>query len=90
MRRALVLSLFLLLATPLDAHEASQEVLRYRWHLKGVRGAMAGLFLPNRGEGSLVTSQQAGGERCAKEGLGSHLVLQAAGGSFVVACVAAI
>ena len=61
MRRALVLSLFLLLATPLDAHEASQEVLRYRWHLKGVRGAMAGLFLPNRGEGSLVTSQQAGG-----------------------------
>ena len=61
MRRASVFCLFLLLASPLPAHEASQEVLRYRWHLKGVRGALAGLFLPNHGEGSLVTSQEAGG-----------------------------
>ena len=62
MRRLLVFALFLLLASPLPAHEESQEVLRYRWRLKGVRGAVAGLFLPNRGEGSLVTSQQAGGK----------------------------
>jgi hypothetical protein len=61
MRRASAFCLFLLLASPLAAHEASQEVLRYRWHLKGVRGALAGLFLPNHGEGSLVTSREAGG-----------------------------
>ncbi len=60
MRRALVFSLSLLLSPPVAAHEASQEVLRYRWHLKGVRGALAGLFLPNHGEGSLVTSQAGG------------------------------
>jgi hypothetical protein len=35
--------------------QATYEVLRYRWRLLGVRGALAGLFFPAHGEGTLAT-----------------------------------
>jgi len=42
------------------------EVLQYRWHLGGFLGFLAGLVLPNDGEGRLVTRQEESG-RVASE-----------------------
>jgi uncharacterized protein DUF3108 len=55
--------------------ESSYEVLRYRWRLKGVRGAVAGLFLPSQGEGSLTTAAAPNG------GLTSELLITAKAGA---------
>lgn len=37
------------------------EVIRYRWRLQGIRGVLAGMFLPNQGSGSLTTASTADG-----------------------------
>lgn len=37
------------------------EVIRYRWRLQGLRGALAGIFLPSHGRGSLTTAAGADG-----------------------------
>jgi hypothetical protein len=61
MRRALaILGLSLLLAAPAAA-AGDDEVLVYRWHLDGFLGALAGLFLPNSGEGLLTRERLADG-----------------------------
>lgn len=39
----------------------SEEVLHYGWKMEGFLGALAGLFFPNHGEGSLTTQQRQGG-----------------------------
>jgi hypothetical protein len=62
------------LAAPALGDQGSYEVLRYRWRLLGVRGALAGLFLPGRGEGSLATGEADDGR------LRSELVITSPGG----------
>lgn len=71
---ALALAALILGGAPARADQASYEVLRYRWRLLGLQGALAGFFLPNRGEGSLVTGVAEGGA------LRSELVITSPGG----------
>lgn len=51
----------LLAASPVGAREHLNEEFRYRWQLKNVMGAVAGIFLPNSGEGSLSFKTQSNG-----------------------------
>jgi hypothetical protein len=62
------------MAAPALGDQGSYEVLRYRWRLLGVRGALAGLFLPGQGEGSLATGAADDGR------LRSELVITSPGG----------
>lgn len=48
------------------------EVLQYRWHLGGFLGFLAGLVLPNNGEGRLVTRKQANGRVASELLITSH------------------
>jgi len=41
-------------AAPMERTSSLDEQFQYRWQLKNFVGAMAGLFLPNQGEGSLT------------------------------------
>ncbi|HYG61156.1 MAG TPA: DUF3108 domain-containing protein [Thermoanaerobaculia bacterium] len=51
----------LLAAAPVAAQaEKRNEEFRYRWQLKNFVGAVAGLFLPNQGEGSLTFTRNNG------------------------------
>ena len=51
----------LFLAPSLGLSEARrEEEFQYRWQLKNLVGAVAGMFLPNRGEGSLTFRQTNG------------------------------
>jgi hypothetical protein len=71
------LLLFPALGGSVEGQPANEE-FRYRWQLKNFMGAIAGLFLPNQGEGSL-TFRQANGH------LKSELVItsaQSEGGYF--------
>jgi hypothetical protein len=63
-RTALVAGVLLLLA--LAAHAADpaklqNEEFQYRWQLRNFLGTIAGLFLPNRGEGSLTFKPMSNG-----------------------------
>jgi hypothetical protein len=63
-RTALLAGVLLLLA--LAAHAADpaklqNEEFQYRWQLRNFLGTIAGLFLPNRGEGSLTFKPMANG-----------------------------
>lgn len=55
------LTLLLLAAPPAGARDHLNEEFRYRWQLKNVMGAVAGIFLPNSGEGSLSFKTQGNG-----------------------------
>lgn len=64
-RHAPTLAAFLLLATTVPAlwgqPRPGDEEFVYRWQLRNFVGAIAGLFLPNQGEGSLVFKALANG-----------------------------
>ncbi len=62
LRAALAAPIALALAvSPAAARQEHDETFRYRWQLKNLVGTIAGLFLPNQGEGSLTIEQQANG-----------------------------
>jgi len=73
-RSSLALCVLCACASAASADQGSYEVLRYRWRLLGLRGALAGLFLPGQGEGSLLTGAADDGR------LRSELVITARGG----------
>ncbi len=50
-----------LLAPARAASPAEDETLRYRWRLDGFLGALAGIFVPNDGDGELTVRHQPGG-----------------------------
>jgi hypothetical protein len=55
------LSALLVTAVPVAGQaEKRNEEFRYRWQLKNFVGAVAGLFLPNQGEGSLTFTRNNG------------------------------
>jgi hypothetical protein len=56
-----VLILLSLGVSPARAREQRDEEFRYRWQLKNLVGVVAGLFLPNQGEGSLTIATQQNG-----------------------------
>lgn len=64
-RHAPTFAAFLLLAATAPAlwgqHRLGDEEFVYRWQLRNFVGAVAGLFLPNQGEGSLVFRSLANG-----------------------------
>ena len=61
-RTTLLLALLFGAAASAGADQAAApEVIRYRWRLQGFRGALAGLFLPNQGSGSLTTASTTDG-----------------------------
>lgn len=70
--RATLLLCLLLGATAGAASAQPPEVIRYRWRLQGLRGALAGFFLPNQGSGSLTTASTGDGR------LTSELLITAA------------
>ena len=71
----LLCAALLLAPTAAVGDQESFEILRYRWRLKGVRGAIAGMFLPRQGEGSLTTAEAPDGS------LTSELLITAKAGA---------
>ena len=67
LRKALLLTLLALLAAgPWIATAVAQPVrgdeeFQYRWQLRNIIGTLAGLFLPNRGEGNLTFKKDGNG-----------------------------
>ena len=58
---AAALALLLIPMTPAHGQAGAQdEQFRYRWQLRNVIGTVAGLFLPNQGEGSLTFTRTNG------------------------------
>lgn len=53
---ALIFCGLALVALPGGAHGESAEALHYHWRLQGLIGALAGLFFPRSGYGSLTTT----------------------------------
>lgn len=58
---ALPVLIVLLAAAPAGARDHRDEEFRYRWRLTNLVGALAGIFLPNSGEGSLSFKTQSNG-----------------------------
>lgn len=61
-RRALALTVAIVLAAPAGAQELEEELV-YTWRLDGFLGAVVGLFLPNHGEGLLTLERLGEGRR---------------------------
>ncbi|MEM7048673.1 MAG: DUF3108 domain-containing protein [Acidobacteriota bacterium] len=62
MMRRLFLPFLLLMAIPLPSSaQPATEEFRYRWHLGSLVGRVAGLFLPNKGDGVMRFSEQPDG-----------------------------
>jgi hypothetical protein len=56
-----IFAILLLGTSPMSGQaEKRNEEFRYRWQLKNFVGAVAGLFLPNQGEGSLTFTRNNG------------------------------
>jgi hypothetical protein len=55
------MTVLLLAASPAGARNHRDEEFRYRWRLTNLMGTVAGLFLPNSGEGSLSIKTQENG-----------------------------
>ena len=63
LQKTLLLGLlaFLVAGPWVSAQGRGDEEFQYRWQLRNFIGTLAGLFLPNRGEGSLTFRQDANG-----------------------------
>lgn len=59
--RALLAAALLALGAVVPARAAGDETLVYRWRLEGLAGVLAGLFMPNDGEGRLTLRNLAEG-----------------------------
>jgi len=55
------LALMLVIPTGASGQSPTNEEFQYRWQLRNFLGTMAGLFLPNQGEGSLTFKTVANG-----------------------------